>query len=277
MTRTKASQLILTTALLAGCADEPENKDPTQVTLGETTFVVVVNPSINDLNDRTVPQPGAVRDGVTATARPISATTGPLGIAVLRAVDAGNVDLTLSGQGIDGVVATSIQARDLVEIAVAADDDGVAEMIRIVYRFGGEVIELHSDDPIDAVNDALSGSDRIVLLDGGVYSGNLEFSGSNVTLFGAGASGGEVTIVGDVTVSGSGNRIRGTRIEGDVDLSGSDAGISFSTIDGQVQVSGSDSVLLESVFCGAVDISGSGTTVLGNRGLDGDDEPPECT
>jgi hypothetical protein len=272
----KTRSLLLSMALCFGCnADDADPTDPTVVRLGETTFVVILNPTVDDLNDRNVPFPGPVREGVTATAPPASATTGPGGVAVLRDVDGGDVDLGLTGQGLDGVLPTRIRDRDLVELAVAADEDGVAEMARVVYRFGDEVVELHPDDPIDAVNDAISASNRIVFLAGGVYEGDLEFSGSDVTLFGAGATGGEVTIMGNVTVSGSGNRIRGAHIQGDLDFSGSDAGMSFSRVDGSVEVSGSDGVFLESTFCGPVDVSGSGSTFLGNRGLDGG-PPPEC-
>jgi hypothetical protein len=277
MMQAKARALLLSTVMCAGCNadDSDDGTDPTVVNLGETTFVVILNPAVDDLNDRSVPSPGPVREGVAATARPASATTGPLGIAVLRDVDAGDVDLGLAGHGLDASVSTNIRDRDLVELAIAADEDGAAQMARVVYRFGDEVVELHPDDSIDAVNDAISASNRIVFLAGGVYHGDLEFSGSDVTLFGAGATGGEVTIVGNVTVSGSGNRIRGAHIQGDLDLSGSDAGMSFSMVDGHVEVSGSDGVFLESTFCGPVDVSGGGSTFLGNRGLEGG-PPPEC-
>jgi hypothetical protein len=276
MTQGTTRHLLLAVALCVACSGEDDiDGDPTVVNLGETTFVVILNPAVNDLNDRSVPSPGPIREGVTATARPVSATTGPGGISVLRGVDAGDLDLGLAGQGLDASVATRIREGDLVELAIAADEAGAAEMARVVYRFGDEVVELHPDDSIDDVNDAISASNRIVFLTGGVYHGDLEFSGSDVTLFGAGATGGEVTIVGNITVSGSGNRIRGAHVQGDLDFSGSDAGMSFSRIDGHVQVSGSDSVFLESTFCGTVEVSGSGSIFLGNRGLD--EEPPaEC-
>jgi hypothetical protein len=148
-------------------------------------------------------------------------------------------------------------------------------MARVVYAFGAQVVEIGPESSASEVNSALSGSNRIVLLSGGIYEGDLDFSGSNVTLFGAGVFCGEVTILGDVTISGSNNRIRGAYIDGELTISGSDVGVSFSTFAGGVDISGSDSVLLENSVCAGLDISGSGTALLGNRGIDGS-LPADC-
>ncbi len=117
------------------------------------------------------------------------------------------------------------------------------------------------------VNAVLARSNVIVFLRSGTYSGDLTFSGSNLTLFGEGPQGGTVTIDGNVTVNGSGNRIRGARILGDLSLIGSGAGITYSRVGGALAVSGSDAVLLNNVFCGAATISASGLLALGNAGL----------
>lgn len=254
--------------LMISCGSKGNNTDPTDVTLGEATFVIVVNPLINDVNDVSVPQPGTPVDGVLINGGSRSATTGPEGIAVLGSVDHGAVPLRFRFDSIDEDLTQNIREHDLVELAVSLSPDGALEMARIVYEFGAEVVELNQDNTLDDVNNALSASDRIVLLTDGIYSGDLELSGSNVTLFGAGVMGGRVTIEGNVTISGSGNRIRGAYITGDLDVSGSDAGVSFSAIDGFSSFSGSDSVLLQNTFCGDVEISGSGTHVLGNAGIE---------
>jgi hypothetical protein len=259
----------ITVLVLLGlaCGPKLDPLDPTDVELGETTFVVVVNPTINDVNDVTLPEPGSIRGNVRIDGGGTSVATESAGIGVLGSVDHGDVVLRFRSDGLDANLEQNIRERDLVELAVSLTESGAQEMARVVYRFGSEVIELDQEATVDDVNDALSASNRIVLLTGGSYTGDLELSGSSVTLFGAGVLGGRVTIEGSVTVSGSGNRIRGTRIVGDLDMSGSDAGLSFSTIEGEALVSGSDSVLLENTFCGGVDISGGGTTVLGNAGL----------
>jgi hypothetical protein len=265
---------------LLGCSgdDLDTSGDPTSVVLGETTFVVSVNPIINDANDRTVPAPGPIRSAVAVAidGGGPSVRSTAAGIAVLAPVVPGSRSLALSGDGIDGSLSESIADRDLVELAIAADGGTVRRMARVVYAFGGQVVELGADSSKAELDAALSASDQIVLLGGGEYLGDLEFSGSNVTLFGATSGGGRVYISGNVKVSGSGNRIRGATIIGNLDVSGSDFGMSFSHVDGEVMISGSDVTLLESVFCGPVDVSGSGLIALGNAGMAPINAPEIC-
>jgi pectin methylesterase-like acyl-CoA thioesterase len=161
-----------------------------------------------------------------------------------------------------------IAAGDLREIAVALDGSGASVMANLQYAFGGEVVEITPAMSVQEVNAALAESNRIVFLRSGTYAGDLEFSGSNVTLFGEGSQGGTVTIAGNVVVSGSGNRLRGARITGDLSVPGSDAGISYSRVAGTLTVDGSDAVLLNNAFCGTTAISGSGLLALGNAGLE---------
>lgn len=257
--------------LAAGCDDGGAvvPTTPTEVMLGETTFVVVVNPPINDVNDVALPAPGPVRADVLVTDldADVGGPTGEEGVVVLPLPDGGARTLEVLGDGIDGQVEQNIAAQDLVEVALAADGDAITPMTRLVYLFGREVVELTPEMGIDAVNDALAQSDRIVLLGGGTYEGDLVFAGSRVALFGAGPTGGEVTVDGNVTVSGSDNRIRGVHVTGDLDVPGSDFGVSFSRVDGSTLVGGSGGVLLQNAFCGSVEIAGSETTALGNAGL----------
>lgn len=269
-------RMVLATAFLAAlflvltaCGpDDTDPTDPTDVTLGDTTFVVVVNPTVNDVNEPAMPEPGPQHSDVTVEAQSLAVTTGAEGVAVLSPLDAGNVDLFFDGDTMESSLTQPIDNRDLVEVAVATEDEDAHEMARIVYAFGGNIVELGEEDSIEDVEGALSASNQIVLLSGGTYTGDLDLSGSEVTLFGAGVTGGSVTIDGNVTISGSGNRIRGAHITGDLEVGGSDSGISFSSIDGAVDISGSDTVLLKNSFCGTLNISGGGTIALGNRGLD---------
>lgn len=64
--------------VLAACGDDAVT-DPVDVQLGETTFVFVVNPTINDATDppESVPSPGPNRGGVDVTIQDgPSGTTG---------------------------------------------------------------------------------------------------------------------------------------------------------------------------------------------------------
>jgi hypothetical protein len=265
--------------LALGCGSgDGTGGDPTDVTLGETTFVVIVNPTINDANDVQLPEPGTDRTDVRVEVDRggPAVHTAADGVAVLARVEAGSRTLALASGGIDGSLVEGIADMDLVEVAIAGDGDRVERMARVVYAFGGQVVELSADTPVAEVNDALSASNQIVLLADGTYEGDLEFSGSNVTLFGEGVGGGRVFIDGNVEVGGSGNRIRGATITGDLDVSGSDFGMSFSRVEGSVVLSGSDVTLLQSAFCDAVDVSGSNLIALGNAGLSPLTQPADC-
>jgi hypothetical protein len=166
-----------------------------------------------------------------------------------------------------GQLDLNIGQGDLREIAVALDGSGAGEMANVRYAFGGTVVEITPAMSITQVNAELAGSNRIVFLRAGTYQGDLNFSGSSVTLFGEGSQGGTVTINGNVTVSGSFNRLRGARIQGNLSVPGSSAGISYSSVDGTLTVDGSNAVLLNNAFCGAATVSGSGVLALGNAGL----------
>lgn len=255
--------------VLAGlaCGDDM-GTDPTDVTFGETTFVVVVNPPVNDLNEQNVTDPGSARSGVSVTVDGgPSGSTDADGVRVLAPVEAGSRTVSVSGDGDAGEVTVGIEEQDLRELAVALDAGGATLMANVRYAFGDRVIEVTPSMSVADVNDALAESNTIVFFRAGTYTGDLSFSGSDVTLFGEGASGGRVTLDGNVEVSGSRNRIRGARITGDLSVPGSNFGFSFSSVEGAFTLDGSNAVLINNAFCGTIDASGSGTTALGNEGM----------
>ncbi|MEX0692444.1 MAG: hypothetical protein WD934_01825 [Gemmatimonadales bacterium] len=228
----RAFSVMLPLVLLPGCGDPT---DPTEVTFGETTIVVIVNPQVNDVNEATLPAPGTVRSGVTVsiTDGP-SGTTNTDGVVVLAPVEPGTRILSLNGGGLQGTVTVTIVDRDLREVAVALTAGGAGLMTNVRYAFGGAVVEVTPTMTIAAVNEALAASNSVVFFGAGTYTGDLVFSGSNVTLFGVGAQGGQVTLNGSVTVEGSGNRIRGARITGILAVPGSNFGLSFSRVSGEI-------------------------------------------
>ncbi len=268
-----SAAFVLTVALVAACGD---STDPDEVPYGETTFVVLLNPAINDPNEVDVAAPGSARTGVgVAIEGGPSATTSADGVAVLSPVAAGSRVLAFDGPD-DGEVALSIVAGDLREVAVALDPAGAEIMADIRYEFGAEVLEISPTMTLSEVNAALAASNSVVFFAAGTYTGDIVFSGSNVTLFGEGHTGGRVVIDGNVTVSGSQNRIRGARITGDLSVPASNFGMSFTRVDGTTDVSGSSSVMLANTFCGTVTVSGSGATLLGNAGLAPITAPAGC-
>ena len=242
--------------------------DPPGAVYGETTVVYVMNPVVNDVNAAAVPATGTSRSGVdiTVTAGP-SGTTGTNGELVLTPLTAGVRPVSFSAGAATGQLDLDIAQGDLREIAVALDGSGAGEMANVRYEFGGTLVEITPTMTIAQVNTELARSNLIVFLRAGTYQGDLNFSGSNVTLFGQGSQGGTVTINGNVTVSGSFNRLRGARITGNLSVPGSGAGISYSSVTGTLTLGGSNAVLLNNAFCGTATVSGSGLLALGNAGL----------
>ena len=262
-------------AVLLGSACSAST-DPTEIPHGETTFVAVVNPVVNDANDEAVPTPGAARANVTVNVVDgPSAVTSATGVAVLGPVQAGGRTLAFDGPN-DGELILSIVEGDLREVAVSLDASGAEVMADIRYQFGAAVVEISPVMPLAEVNAALAASNSIVFLRAGTYTGDLVFSGSNVTLFGEGATGGTVTLQGNVTVTGSQNRMRGAHITGNLSVSASNFGMSFAQVDGTTTVSGSSSVMLANTFCGAVTVTGSGARLIGNAGLAPIAAPGSC-
>ena len=257
-------QTALTACLVAALACAGSVTDPTDVTFGETTFVVLVNPVVNDDNAAQVPAPAATQSGVSVSVDGgPSGTTSTSGVVVLSPIAPGTKTVSVGGSD----VTLSIADKDLREVAIALAGGSASVMANVRYAFGGQVVEITPSMLLAEVNDALAQSNTIVFFRAGTYTGDLAFSGSNVTLFGEGATGGTVTINGNVTVDGSANRIRGARITGTLSVPGSDVGISFSRVVGDVEIDGSDAVLLNNAFCGTVTISGGNLKALGNGGM----------
>lgn len=244
------------------------SRGPTEVRLGETSLIVWVNPRVNEANRAMLAMPGGARAGVTVRLGDVSATTDAAGVAVLSPVASGAQELRLEAGGAAATVGLTLVAKELRELAIAFDGSTARVMADLPYRFGGDVVEVTPSMTLAELNTALTGSNRIVLLRGGEYVGNLDFTGSDVTLFGEGTGGGTVIVRGDVNVSGSANRIRGARIVGTLQVDGSNFGLTSSAVTGPATIRGSSAVLLDNALCGGVTLSGSDDTVLENAALD---------
>jgi len=266
----KTSLAILSLVVSGACGGSgsgmPDANDPASVPFGTTAIVVVVNPTINDANMHSVPAPGSARAGVTLTTDDhVSATTDATGIAVLAPVTAGIRTITVSGAGA-GNVSVTIASGALLELALATDAAHAQVMTQLDYKTD-QAVQVTPTMTNAEVNTSLKVSDRVVFFAGGHYTGDIDFSGSRVTLFGEGSLGGRVVIDGNITVSGSDSRIRGTHITGTLTIPASGVGVSFSRVDGAAQAMGSDGRLLADAMCGTATVTGSGTIALGNAGM----------
>lgn len=261
----------VTAIFLAACGDDGDdapdpNNNPTEVHFGDTVLVVVINPTVNDANSASIPTPGTARSGITLTTDDdVTTTTDATGIGVLGPLTPGARTVTLSGNGLSGAFSVMMTDGELREIALAAEGSQAQIMVEIDYK-SDEITEVSPTMSNSAVNDALKVSDTVVFFEGGTYEGDLDFSGSRVTLFGASLLGGEVVVDGNVTMSGSDSRIRGTQITGDLTVPASGVGLSFSQVDGATTSEGSDATFLANALCGEVDLTGSDTIALGNAG-----------
>ena len=94
-----------------------DGTDPITVTLGETTFVILVNPIVNDANAVAIPTPGATQSGVnvSVTGGP-SGTTNADGVVVLSPVPAGTDTLALNGRHRDDDIVDKVLPRFFNEI-----------------------------------------------------------------------------------------------------------------------------------------------------------------
>lgn len=250
-----------------GAIGAPDANSPTDVAFGTTAIVVVVNPTINEANQKTgLPAPGTITSGVTLTTDDnITATTGADGIAVLAPVTAGTRTITVSGAVNGGTFTVSVAEKTLREIALATDTGRAQVMVNVDYK-ADQAVEVNPTMTNAEVNSILAVSDRVVFFKGGNYAGDLTFAGSRVTLFGEGVLGGKVSLDGNMTVMGSDSRIRGARITGSLTIPASKVGLSFSRVDGMVTSEGSDGMLLANGLCGSETVAGSGTIVVGNLG-----------
>jgi len=250
----------------------PDANTPTDVRFGDTALVVVMNPIVNDANDRTVATPGPTRAGVTLmTDDGVSATTDASGIAVLAPLTAGSRTVTVTGTDVGGTFTVMLGAGELRELAVASQGATSAVMVELDYK-SNQVTEVSPTMTTTQVNDALKVSDQVVFFKSGTYTGDIDFSGSRVTLFGEGVLGGRVNIDGNITISGSDSRIRGTTITGNLTVPASGIGLTFSRVNGATNASGSDATFLKNALCGVVTITGSGSYALDNAGA-----PPVTT
>ena len=264
----RACLLTLLVACGGSSSSTTDANDPTNVPFGTTAIVVVVNPVVNTANMHTgVPPAGTVQSGVTLTTDDgVMATTGASGIAILAPVTAGARTITVTGTGVTGTFTVMVAAGALHEVAIAADASGTQRMLDVDYKTD-QAVHLDPTMSNTQVNDALRVSDRVVFMAGGTYTGDIDFGGSRVTLFGEGALGGKVMISGNVTVSGSDSRIRGTEITGTFTVPASGVGLTFSHVHGATTSQASDGMYLANALCGTTMITGSGTYVLGNAGL----------
>jgi hypothetical protein len=253
---------------LAACDD-----DSGDFRYGRTTFVVVMNPVVNDINDTLLPSPGSQRINVrVANEDGPSDVTDADGIAILAGVGSRLQTLTFSGAGFRQALNFDIDPGDLRDVAMSATLDEVLPMSVETWPFAEpDPYEVTPDMSNEAINELLSlmtYSGFVVHFAAGTYTGDFVFTGPNIALVGEGAVGGNVILDGNVTIDGNLGRIRGVTITGDLAITAAGGvTISFTRVNGQYTSAGIYNTLLYNDFCGPVVIDDSNLTALGNTGL----------
>jgi hypothetical protein len=252
-----------TLAMAAGCGGG--GNDP-YLPFGETAVVVVVNPLPNDGNTASLPAfVGAEYADIDVDAEPGgSSVTDDTGLAVLRDLDAGDLDLVFAGDA--ALPLEIISEGDVYDLAVAHDGSevGLYPGFPIRYGVGGEIIVIATDG--DAA-EALNTDDTIVFFEDGVHVGDLVIEGGNVILFGDSFEGDPVVVDGSIEVRGGSVRIRGVTITGDLTVFGNNFGMSFSTVQGATQLNGQAISFLRNVFCQGATVPSSNAALYDNAGL----------
>jgi len=260
-----ARRAILIPLMVLGCRDDlGPITGPDAIPLGQTAFVVLVNPTVNNSNKAMVPEPGAFRSGVAvAVVGGPTQTTDRYGIAALTPVSAGSKTLTTPG---GGQIAATIDDKDVRDLFIAWSGASAALMVEVSYRFGGTVIEATPSMSVQQINTELAKDSLVVYLRRGTYVGDLNFAGNGVTVYGEGAAGGQVSLNGNVNVTGSNNRLRGVRVGGNVAINGSGFSMAYGRVDGTTQALGPDARLLRNALCGTVTVTGANLMLLDNAG-----------
>jgi hypothetical protein len=235
---------------------------PDAVPLGQTAFVVLVNPTVNLSNKAMVPPIGAFRSGVAVgVVGGPAETTDRYGIAALTPVTAGSKTVTLPS----GQFAATIADKDVRDLFIAWPGSTAALMTEVTYPFGGTLVDAGSLNN-QQINAELAKDSLVVYLPRGNYAGNLNFAGNGVSVYAEGAAGGLVTLNGNVNVTGSNNRLRGVRVLGNVAITGNGFSMTYGRVDGTTQALGADIRLLRNALCGTVTVTGANLMLLDNAG-----------
>jgi hypothetical protein len=126
--------LFLGVAVFSGCTGG-SGQDPSDIELGDTALVVVVNPAVKDINSAAVTAPGAQRVGVQVSiggGQPEA--TDSRGLAVLEKLDGGSFPLTVGG----ATQSVTITSGELRELAVAQSGASLKTMADVRYDFDGD-------------------------------------------------------------------------------------------------------------------------------------------
>ncbi len=270
---------LATTGCSGGDDPAPVRVPPPEVdTTGSlTSLVVILNPVVNAGHTKSVPfQSGLEREGIPVDANPGSAGTSHAGLVELS-TGVGQILLHV-GNGIIGH--SVIVAGDAHDAVIGYNGTSAAFFQNGYVRHPiGKTSGAVTFGPADALADieaALAETNRMVVLRGGTYQGDLTIAGPGALLVGDPSSEEAVVIEGSVTVNGAMARLRGITITGDLVAKGDDFGMSLATVRGTASITGNAPQLVRNVLCQVGELQKNEATLLDNAGLEPVAAPAEA-
>ena len=260
--------VISTSLFLTSCGDDESDMDPDLSAGGMnfgkvTSAVVVVNPVINQGSSTTVSS-GAGRSGLNVQIGELpAASTDATGLAVINNIPTGSHSLKFQ----NGSLAFNVVNQGELYDMIVSYTDGVAYIVPVIrYPIGGTVTVLN---PGDDINSAVSEDNAVILLNKGIYTGDILVTGENVLIFGtwAPAEGPQSIIEGNITFNGGSGRIRGLQVNKTVTVNANSFSAAFSTFN-NAELKGNSMVLLRNKFIGAsVTVPSSSAVLVDNIGI----------
>jgi hypothetical protein len=235
---------------------------------GRTMVVVVVNPVVNTLHAAGVPgELGEERDEIAVAVEAGGAAVAAGGLAVVE-VPVGSLQLQVG----PAVLGLAVKAEgDVIDAPIGFNGDAAAFFSNtpIRHAVGAEgSTRFAVGAMVEKIAAALNKEQAVVVLEAGVYRGDLVVRGEGVLLFGEGWAEHGVVIDGSLTVEGDDVRVRGVTITGSLRARGKKFGMSFSRVLGASEVEDGAGTFLRNIFCGEVSLEKSGGIMLDNFGLE---------
>ena len=253
---------------MASCGkDDPvvdPNLTPGGMNFGKvTSAVVVVNPVINEGSSTSITS-GTARKGVSVQVGDLDAvTTDASGLAVINNIPAGPQSLIFNNGSLSFDVVNQGELYDMI----VSYKDNVAYTVPVVrYPIGGTVTVLNPGDNLSA---AASNDNAILFLNEGVYTGDVQVSGSNVLIFGTWdpVDGPKSVIDGNLTFNGGEGRIRGLQLNKMTTVNANGFSAAFSNFF-DANIKGNSIVLLRNKFTGeSVTVPSSSAVLVDNLGI----------
>jgi hypothetical protein len=236
-----------------------------------TTFVVTVNPVVNDATSAFVTQVGEAREIGISIDDGLFVTSDENGIAIFPRVTPGVRTMLFPD---DTFIQQTVDEGDVRDLVVAYDQ--ASQLMGSSNITSRQAVPVSPGLGEAGINDVLDGTNELVIAGKGKYDGVIELAGDNITLMVEDGFSADAEFETDFVISGSFNRVRGLRFNGNLTVTGSGNHVSFSTVKGTLSVSGRDALLLGNKVCVEGAMSGTNLKAFDNEGLLPLEEPGGC-